>query len=110
LFQLADQPLQMTVAVTEDEAEFVLRALRSERIHLLYVRFPVEFGILGDESPSKKAKVAQCSTERANDAKRNSRKSKNLCVARVCVPRFGPMHLSSWLHRRRAFSWRVSFA
>lgn len=53
LFQLADQPLQVTMAVTEDEAELILSAIRSEKIHLFYVRFPVEFGMLGDEPQSE---------------------------------------------------------
>jgi PII-like signaling protein len=56
LFQLADQPVQVTMAVTEEEAELVLSAIRSEKIHLFYVRFPVEFGMLGDDLPSEKTK------------------------------------------------------
>jgi hypothetical protein len=33
------------MAVTEEEAELVLSAIRSERIHLFYVRFPVELEV-----------------------------------------------------------------
>src|SRR5258708_35436716 len=51
LFQLADQPVQGTTAVTEAEAELVLSAIRAERRHLFYVRLPVAFGILRVDLP-----------------------------------------------------------
>jgi PII-like signaling protein len=49
LFKLADQPLQVTMAVTEDEAKRLMDAIQAEQVHLFYTRFPVEFGVLGEK-------------------------------------------------------------
>ncbi|MBV8666385.1 MAG: DUF190 domain-containing protein [Burkholderiaceae bacterium] len=49
-FELADQPVEVTMVVTETEAESFLALLREEKVHLFYVKLPVEFGILGEEN------------------------------------------------------------
>ncbi|GLR27049.1 DUF190 domain-containing protein [Limnobacter litoralis] len=43
-FELADQPLEVTMAVTQAEAERVFELLRTEKIKLFYVKTPIEFG------------------------------------------------------------------
>lgn len=48
-FELADQPLEVLVAVTEDEAERLFARLRAEGVSLFYVKTPVEFGMLGED-------------------------------------------------------------
>ncbi|CAB3746617.1 DUF190 domain-containing protein [Paraburkholderia solisilvae] len=49
--RLADQPLQIVMAVTEDEAERVLEIVRAANVHVFYVRAPVEFGLIGGRPP-----------------------------------------------------------
>jgi PII-like signaling protein len=46
-FDLADQPLEVMMAVTEEEAQRLFARLEAERVHLFYVKTPVEFGTLG---------------------------------------------------------------
>lgn len=46
-FDLADQPQEIVMAATEDEAERLFAYLRQEGVHLFYVKTPVEFGVLG---------------------------------------------------------------
>ena len=48
-FELTDQPLEVLMAVTEEEAERLFARLRSEGVSLFYVKTPVEFGTLGDD-------------------------------------------------------------
>lgn len=48
-FELAEQPLEVMLAVTEEEAERLFQRLRAEGVHLFYVKTPVEFGVLGEE-------------------------------------------------------------
>lgn len=47
-FELADQPLEVTLVVTVEEAERLFDRLRSERVALFYVKTAVEFGMLGE--------------------------------------------------------------
>lgn len=49
-FELADQPQEVVMAVSEDEAERLFDMLRAEGVHLFYVKTPVEFGVLGAPS------------------------------------------------------------
>ena len=51
--RLADQPVQIILAVTDDEAERILEAVRAENVHVFYTRFPIEFGVIGDDAPHK---------------------------------------------------------
>ena len=56
LLRLTDQPLQIILAVTEEEAEKVLETVRQHNVHVFYTRTPIEFGVIGDDSPTDKAK------------------------------------------------------
>ena len=48
-FELADQPVEVLIAVTEEESARLFERLKAEGVHLFYVKTPVEFGILGVE-------------------------------------------------------------
>jgi PII-like signaling protein len=50
-FRLADQPVQIVLAVTEDEAAHLLALVQSEGVHVFYTKIPVEFGVIGDSEP-----------------------------------------------------------
>jgi PII-like signaling protein len=52
VLKLTDQPLQIILAVTEDEADKLLDLVRADRVHVFYVRFPVEFGVIAGDAPS----------------------------------------------------------
>lgn len=47
-FELADQPVEVTMAVTAEEAARVFERLRQERIKIFYVKTPIEFGTTGE--------------------------------------------------------------
>jgi len=47
-FELADQPQEVVMAVTEDEAERLFEHLKQESVRVFYVKAPVEFGVLGE--------------------------------------------------------------
>jgi uncharacterized protein len=47
-FELADQPVEVLMAVTEAESERLFARLEAEGVHLFYVKSAVEFGILGE--------------------------------------------------------------
>lgn len=51
-FELADQPLEVAMAVTEAQATQLFARLREEKVRLFYIKTAVEFGTLGDEDPS----------------------------------------------------------
>src|SRR5688572_7193974 len=44
-FELADQPVEILMAVTEDELNRLFERLRAEAVHLFYVKTAVEFGM-----------------------------------------------------------------
>jgi uncharacterized protein len=46
-FELADQPLEVVMVVSEEEARSLLERLASERIKVFYVKTPAEFEMLG---------------------------------------------------------------
>ena len=48
-FELADQPLEVLVVVTQDEATRLFARLQSEGVQVFYVKTPVEFGTLGTQ-------------------------------------------------------------
>ena len=50
-FELADQPQEIVVAATEEEADRLFAFLQKEGVHLFYVKSPVEFGVLGALEP-----------------------------------------------------------
>lgn len=48
-FELADQPLSVVMAVTGDEADRLFDRLRTEGLHLFYVKTTAEFGVIGED-------------------------------------------------------------
>lgn len=48
-FELADQPLEVVLAVSEDECQRLFQRLHSEGVKLFYVKAPIEFGTLGED-------------------------------------------------------------
>ncbi len=46
-FELADQPIEVQIAVTTEEATRLFDRLKAEGVHLFYVKTAVEFGVLG---------------------------------------------------------------
>jgi PII-like signaling protein len=50
LFELADQPIEITLAVSEVEAVKLMALLEKEDMRLFYVRAPIEFGTVGAAS------------------------------------------------------------
>ncbi|NWG31521.1 MAG: DUF190 domain-containing protein [Rhodocyclaceae bacterium] len=49
-FELADQPIEVVMAVSEEELERLFARLKAEGVHLFYVKTAVEFGVLGEET------------------------------------------------------------
>jgi PII-like signaling protein len=47
--ELADQPLEVVMAVTAEEADRLFTKLRAEKVKLFYTKSPVEFGTTGGE-------------------------------------------------------------
>jgi uncharacterized protein len=47
-FELAEQPLEVIMAVTAEEADRLFAMLKSERLKLFYSKTPVEFGTTGE--------------------------------------------------------------
>jgi PII-like signaling protein len=56
VLKLTDQPVQIILAVTEEEAERLLDLVRAEHVHVFYMRFPIEFGLIGEDAPQKPSK------------------------------------------------------
>ena len=46
-FELADQPVEVVMAINQDEADRLFERLKAEGVHLFYVKTAVEFGTLG---------------------------------------------------------------
>jgi PII-like signaling protein len=44
-FELTDQPLEVTMAVTAEEAERFFMRLQEEDLHIFYIKTPIEFGV-----------------------------------------------------------------
>lgn len=51
MLRLTDQPLQVILVVTDDEARRLLDVVKAEHVHVFYTRLPIEFGMLGDDEP-----------------------------------------------------------
>ena len=45
--ELADQPLEVVMAVTVEEADRLFARLRADKVKLVYAKSPVEFGTTG---------------------------------------------------------------
>jgi len=48
-FELAEQPVEVVMAVRADEEQRLFARLRSEKVRIFYVKTPVEFGTLGED-------------------------------------------------------------
>lgn len=48
-FELADRPIEVSMACTDDELQRLFAEIRKERMHVFYVKSAVEFGSLGEE-------------------------------------------------------------
>ena len=48
-FELADQPVLVTMVVKEDEATRLFELIGKEKVQIFYVKMPVEFGTLGTD-------------------------------------------------------------
>ncbi|WP_449440125.1 DUF190 domain-containing protein [Pseudomonas migulae] len=46
-FELADQPTEIRMAITEDESEMLFKRLEVEEISVFYVKTPIEMGTVG---------------------------------------------------------------
>lgn len=47
-FELADQPVEVTMAVSEQQAERMFEYLVQEGVKVFYVKMPIEFGMSGE--------------------------------------------------------------
>ena len=47
-FELTDQPLEVTMAVSAADAERLLARLKEEAVNIFYVKAPIEFGMTGE--------------------------------------------------------------
>jgi uncharacterized protein len=47
--ELTDQPLEVMMAVTAEEADRLFARLKAEKIKIFYSKTPVEFGTTGEE-------------------------------------------------------------
>ena len=50
-FELADQPVEVTMALSADEVQRLFARLRDERVSVFYVKTPIEFGMTDDPQP-----------------------------------------------------------
>lgn len=47
-FELADQPQEIVMAVTEEEVAQLFDRLQQEGVHIFYTKTPIEFGVIGE--------------------------------------------------------------
>ncbi|MBJ7554823.1 DUF190 domain-containing protein [Marinomonas spartinae] len=47
-FELSDQPVEVSMIVTEEEAEKLFNKVKEEGVSIFYAQSPVEFGFLGE--------------------------------------------------------------
>jgi uncharacterized protein len=47
--ELADQPVEVIMAVTSDDADRLFAKLKEEQISVFYSKMPIEFGTTGEE-------------------------------------------------------------
>lgn len=48
-FELADQPQEVTMAVSDEESARIFEAIRQAGVRLFYVKTPIEFGVTGED-------------------------------------------------------------
>lgn len=46
-FDLTDQPLQVTIALSEEDAERLFARIKEEGVNVFFVKTPIEFGMTG---------------------------------------------------------------
>lgn len=46
-FELADQPIEVTIAASQADADRLFLRLQEEKVNVFYVKTPVEFGMTG---------------------------------------------------------------
>ena len=49
-FELADQPIEVTMAMTEEQATTLFEILERDKVNIFYVKASVEFGMIGSTS------------------------------------------------------------
>ena len=47
-FELADQPVEVTMAVSRTDADRLFARLQEEGVNIFYVKAPIEFGMTGE--------------------------------------------------------------
>ncbi len=47
-FELADQPIEVTMALSQEEIEQIFNLIKQEKINVFYVKTPIEFGMTGE--------------------------------------------------------------
>jgi len=45
---LADQPMEVVMVLTQDECDRLFARLDAEKVHVFYVKTPAEFGTIGE--------------------------------------------------------------
>jgi len=48
-FELSDQPIEVTLAMSAEEAKRLFGCLRDEGVKVFYVKTPIEFGVTGED-------------------------------------------------------------
>lgn len=48
-FDLATQPVEVTMAVTTEKSDLLFAKIAAERLKIFYVKTPIEFGVTGEE-------------------------------------------------------------
>jgi PII-like signaling protein len=49
--ELADQPIEVTAAMTEAQSASLFELLEREQVDLFFIKSPVEYGVLGSKRP-----------------------------------------------------------
>lgn len=49
-FEMADQPTEIRMAITEDESERLFKRLELEEISVFYIKTPIEMGTIGKKT------------------------------------------------------------
>ncbi len=50
-FELSDQPIEVTMALSETEAEQLFARIKSEGLNIFYVLSPIEYGMSSERKP-----------------------------------------------------------
>lgn len=46
-FEMGDQPVEVTMVVSQQEADWLFALMAQEKVSMFYVKLPVEFGVIG---------------------------------------------------------------